>query len=143
MTSAIDPATIVSADATNDEIKTAFTTAKSEISALQGATVVAQTTDVTLAAADNGKTFTNEGASAKVLFTLPTAAAGYRFKFAVLDTDGLRVTAAAGDTIRNAAAVSAAAGYVENTAIGSYVEIESLNATDWLVTQAIGTWTPT
>ncbi len=91
---------------------------------------------------DAGKTITNEGAAAKAIFTLPPAVAGLKYRFIVQDADGIRVTANTGDTIRNAASVSGAAGYIENTTIGSVVDVECLNATQWFVTNLIGTWTP-
>lgn len=105
-------------------------------------TIAVKAASATLAVSEIGRTVSNEGATAKAVYTLPTAAAGYRYRFAVQDADGVRVTAASGDTIRNGSAVSAAAGYIENTTVGSFVEIESLNATEWFVTCAIGTWTP-
>lgn len=95
-----------------------------------------------LTAPESRMTFTNEGTSAKVGFTLPAAAAGLVFTFIVQDADGIRVTAAAGDTIRVAGEVSIAAGYIESTTIGSTMTLMAINATEWLVVPAyLGTWT--
>lgn len=103
----------------------------------------AKTGAYTLLLLDSGKSFTNEGTAVRVDFTLPGAAAGLKYEFLVQDVDGIRVIAAAGDTIRNAAAVSAAAGRIDNAAIGSVVTLEAINATEWFVTSVVGTWTVT
>jgi len=72
---------------------------------------------------------------------LPSAAAGYRFRFVVQDNSGLKVTAAAGDTIRVAGSVTSAAGNISTTTIGNFVELIAINATEWIATQTVGTWT--
>jgi len=92
---------------------------------------------------DQGRVFTNEGAAAIVVFTLPTAVSGQSYTFIVQDADLLRVVAAAGDTIRLGSSVSAAAGNVESTAIGDVVELIAINATEWIARSVIGTWTVT
>ncbi len=115
------------------------------ITALQvslGALVV-DADGATLLAADSSKVYSNEGATAIDPFVLPAAAAGLNFTFIVQDADGIRVTAAAGDTIRIASAVSAAAGKIESTAIGSVVRLYAINATEWIAVYAVGTWTVT
>jgi len=97
----------------------------------------------TLTNKENAAIYSNEGATAIVAFILPTAVAGYKFRFIVSDADGIRVTAAAGDTIRDGATVSAVAGKIESTAIGSAIELISINATEWFVTSKVGTWAVT
>jgi len=92
---------------------------------------------------ETGGTFTNEGAAALQVFDLPTAVAGLRYTFIVQDADGIQVNAAAADTIRVGAAVSAAAGLVSSTNIGAVVTIVAINATEWLATSVINTWTVT
>lgn len=103
-------------------------------------TAVAASPNILLAAESN-TVLTNEGSTAKNYHTLPTAVAGYTFTFIVQDVDGLRVTASAGDTINVAGLVSAAAGYTESTVIGSTITLVSINATEWIATSALGTWT--
>lgn len=103
--------------------------------------VVARTTALSVAANQTRALFTNEGATAQVIFTLPTAVAGYEYTYVVQDTDGIRVTAASGDTIRIAGTVTAAAGYVENATIGGTLTLVSINATEWLAVASQGTWT--
>lgn len=105
--------------------------------------VVAKTAAYTLTAFDSNRTFTNEGTTARMDFTLPTAAAGLVYRFIVQDTDGIRVIADTGDTIRNAGSVSATAGRIDNATIGSVVTIEAINATEWIVTSFVGTWVVT
>lgn len=94
-----------------------------------------------LAAIETNTVLTNEGSTATNYHTLPTAVAGYVFTFCVQDADGLRVTAAAADTIRVIDKVTAAAGYIESTAIGSSVTLQAINATEWFATSIKGVWT--
>ncbi|HUT61981.1 MAG TPA: hypothetical protein VNA25_29435, partial [Phycisphaerae bacterium] len=101
------------------------------------------TTPRTVTSLESGGTFTNEGAAALQVFDLPTAVAGLRYTFIVQDADGIQVNAAAADTIRVGAAVSAAAGLVSSTNIGAVVTIVAINATEWLATSVINTWTVT
>ena len=102
------------------------------------------TTSLTVAlTSPNGTTYTNEGATAEANFVLPTAVASYIFTFICQDADGIKVTAASGDTIRLGANVSAAAGNVASTTIGSSVTLVSINATEWMATSIVGTWVVT
>jgi hypothetical protein len=94
-----------------------------------------------LAVAESRTLLTNEGATAENYHTLPTAAAGYEFIFYCQDTDGIRVVANTGDTIRLGASVSASAGFVRSVAAGSCVTLVAINATEWVATSIVGTWT--
>lgn len=94
-----------------------------------------------LAAWQSRTLWTNEGSTAKNYHTLPTAVAGDDFHFVVQDADGLRVTAGAGDTIRLLDKVTAAAGYVESTTIGSVLQVVAINATEWIAITVHGVWT--
>lgn len=109
---------------------------------IPAASVTAQAaTPVTLAATDANKIYTNEGASALIVFTLPTAAAGLGpYTFIVQDTDGIKVTANTGDTIRISASVSGSAGNATSTVIGSTVTIVAVNVTEWYSISTNGTW---
>ncbi len=99
-----------------------------------------KTTAYSVLSSDVGKKFTNEGASASVAFTLPTAVANLEYTFYVQDGDGLSVIAAAGDTIRIETLVTAAAGNVSSSTIGSSVTLKAINATEWVAISAIGSW---
>lgn len=94
-----------------------------------------------LTAAETNGIFTNEGATAEAYNVLPTAAANLIYTFVVLDTDGLRVVANTGDTIRDAATESATAGYIRSSTIGDAITLAALNDTQWVVISKIGTWT--
>ena len=98
---------------------------------------------VGVTAAQTGLTFANDGASALVTFTLPTAAAGLRYTFVVTDADGLKALAASGDTIRLGASVSGAAGFATSTTIGDVLTLVAVNDTEWIATAYAGTWTVT
>lgn len=90
---------------------------------------------------ESRKVLTNEGTTAENYHTLPTAVAGLSFTFYCQDTDGIRIVAAAGDTIRHAATVSAAAGFIRCATVGNCVTLVAINATEWVVSSIIGIWT--
>jgi hypothetical protein len=95
-----------------------------------------------LGANESRKLLTNEGATAEAYHTLPSAAAGLEYAFYCQDTDGIRIVAAAGDTIRLGAAVSATAGFVRSVAAGSALILTAINATEWVaISSPVGTWT--
>lgn len=94
-----------------------------------------------VAATDTQTVYTNEGASAIIVFTLPTAAAGLTYTFYVQDADGIRVTANTGDVININGVASSTAGYCQSTSVGSSVTLTAINATDWVATSVVGTWT--
>jgi hypothetical protein len=100
-------------------------------------------TPVNLTANDSGKLYTNEGATAEIVFNLPTAAADLEYTFVVQDADGIQINADTGDTIRIAASVSASAGLIETTTIGNTVKLKAINATEWVALFYVGTWTVT
>lgn len=93
-----------------------------------------------LTVAETEAVLTNEGSTAKNYHTLPTAAAGLSYTFIIQDSDGMRITAGASDTIRLAGSVSVAAGYIDSTTIGSAVTLVAINATEWMATGLVGTW---
>lgn len=110
---------------------------------MRGRNVVVKTTDYTVLVTDSDTVFTNEGATAGVNFTLPTAVSDYTYTFIVQDADGITVTANTGDTIRLAGSVSAAAGNISSTTIGSAVILVCINTTEWVAISIVGTWTVT
>jgi hypothetical protein len=91
-----------------------------------------------LTAAESRKVFTNEGIAEKNFHTLPAAAADIEYRFIVQDVDGMRIVAGTGDTIRLAAVVSIAAGFVESTTIGDVLRLVAINATEWIAVEIIG-----
>lgn len=94
-----------------------------------------------LSSGDDFKVFTNEGATAQAIFDLPAATAGSTHTFIVQDTDGILITAVAGDTIRVGATVSTAGGTLSSATIGNSVTLVAINTTEWIATSVIGTWT--
>ena len=89
-----------------------------------------------------GAHYTNEGSTVESYHTLPSAVAGYKYTFIVQDADGLRITAAAGDTIRpGTVAASATGGYIRCATQGASITLVAINATEWMATSMIGTWT--
>jgi len=96
-----------------------------------------------ITAAESRTVFTNEGATALNYHTLPTAVAGLSYTFYVDDADGIRVTADTGDIIQINGVASASAGYTQCLAIGGSITLVAINATDWVATSVIGTWTLT
>lgn len=105
------------------------------------ANVLNRTSDSSESSASLGSTITNAGAGALVSRTLPSAAAGYWFEFAVLDADGLKIVANTGDDIRVIDKITATAGYISSTTIGSVVRLVAMDATTWVATYIHGVWT--
>jgi len=86
------------------------------------------------------KTFTNEGATGLVTFTLPAASIGRRVEVVVQDVDGVKMLAGTGDTIRLGSTVSGTAGYAQSTQIGATLKLVCINATEWVAEFFVGTW---
>ena len=90
------------------------------------------------------KCWTNEGASGEITFNLPGAAtttASSDFIYYVHTAQSLKIVAAAGDTIRVAAGVSATGGYVRCATAGAIVRLFCVNATEWVAMYQTGVWT--
>lgn len=102
--------------------------------------VIVDADNRTVSTAESGAIFSNEGAVALDVFTLPAAAAGLRYTFIVQDADGIKVLAVGDDTIRIAGSVSGAAGFAQSTTIGSVLTIVAINATEWMAISSSGTW---
>lgn len=98
------------------------------------------TTPNSITTAQVNTAFINEGATELIVENLPGAAAGLQYTWVVQDADGFQVVAAAGDTIRIASSVSAAAGNIQSTTIGSSVTLLAINATEWIAIAHVGTW---
>ena len=63
--------------------------------------------------------------------------------FVVDDADGIRVTAATGETIAVAGNTSASAGKIESTTIGDTIHLKCYRAGSWRAESYVGTWTVT
>ncbi len=94
-----------------------------------------------LASTDSSENWiSNEGAGSLATFNLPSADASLFFSFIVEDSDGIKIVANSGDTINIGGSVSAAAGYAQSTLVGSTLTLIAVNATEWIATSALGTW---
>ena len=92
---------------------------------------------------DNGKTFTNEGASGQVTFSLPAATVGQWYRFKVKATQELRIDPNGTETIAlpSTGAQQSAGAYLTADANGEGCEIECVTAGKWEVNWYTGTWT--
>ena len=98
-------------------------------------TIVAQT--------DNGKCFTNNGASGAITFSLPAATVGQRYRFAVREAQELRIDPNGTETISlpSSGVAQAAGAYLTADAAGETVEIMCVETGTWAVFGYTGTWT--
>jgi hypothetical protein len=95
-----------------------------------------------LTSSESFKLLTNEGSTAKNYHTLPSAYAGLQYTFIIQDSDGMRITAQSGDTIRIDGSVSTSGGYAESSTIGNVITLVAINATEWIAISVVGTgWT--
>lgn len=108
---------------------------------VSGNTIENFTANDILGEQESGKTCTNSGAAGAIELTLPDAAAGLEFIFIVNAAQYLRINAVTGDTIRNAATVSIAGGYIRANTVGNVLRLIAINDTQWITTSIIGTWT--
>jgi hypothetical protein len=110
--------------------------------------VVAKTADYTVSAStDNGKLFTNQGASGAVNFTLPAVAQGLKFAFFVEANQNLTVTAPAGKLVAfNNATATSISFSTSSEKVGAMVEVyANADGTKYLTKVSLGaeTQTPT
>jgi hypothetical protein len=96
---------------------------------------------VTLTAADSGGVYTNIGATALVVITLPAAAAGLKYTFIVTDSDGIQIKAVSGDYILTNTGASTSGGTATNTSPYSSITLEAVSSDSFVATAMTGTWT--
>lgn len=101
--------------------------------------IVAKTSNYNIVATDcyGNKVFQNEGATSLIEFALPSAVVGMKVSFAVVDTDGLKIIAATGETIRFAGAITATAGSIQSVNIGDAITLVCLEAGKWTVENSV------
>lgn len=106
-------------------------------------TVEAKTAAYTVVAdVDNGKTFTNAGATAAVTFSLPAATVGQWFRFVVKAAFELRIDPNGTETISLPTGAQQAAGkYISADAVGERISVECVTAGVWETSEGVGTWT--
>ncbi len=96
-----------------------------------------------------GCVFTNEGATAKVYLTLQQSTGfpdlrGTEYNFYVKDSDGMRIVAPSSRRIRWGVNVTADAGYIESTTVGSWIKLKLVGTytdPEWQVIASAGIWT--
>jgi hypothetical protein len=104
------------------------------------ARVVPNTGTETPAINESGSVITNEGDADGSNVILPTAQSGLMVTAYVQAAQTLTVTANTGDTIRIASSVTAAAGSITSSVVGSSVTLTAINATEWVATASVGSW---
>lgn len=104
---------------------------------------VAKAAAYTITKADNGKGFTNTGATAVVVLSLPVSEVGMQYYFHVADTDGIRIDPNGSETISlPSTGVPGAAGkYLTSATIGATVHLVCAIAGTWSVFGHSATWT--
>lgn len=99
-----------------------------------------KTSNYTVLATDNGIHFDNQGASGAVTFSLPAAAAGRTYSFAVFASQTLEVLAHSGDLIAYGNTIGSTGGNLSINTPYSFVTIEAHSGGVWLVTSMVGNW---
>lgn len=105
--------------------------------------VLVKTADYTVNTNDSGRTFSTVGASGTVVFALPAATRGLKFRFHVGAAQELRIDPDGTETISlPSTGVAGAAGkYLTANAAGETVDIECVANGTWAVFGYTGTWT--
>lgn len=104
----------------------------------------AKTSGYPLIGTDDQTVFTNTGAVAQVIFTLPAAAASKGpYTFVVDAVQNIRVTAGSGDVIDLAGTDTAAAGHVDCASKGCTLTLVGIAVNKWFAIMLMGTWTTT
>lgn len=106
-------------------------------------TVATKTADYTVTAADNGTTFSTNGAGGTVTFALPAATVGLWYRFVSKAAQELRVDPNGTETMAlpSSGAVQAAGAYLTANAVGECLEIACVVAGTWESVSYTGTWT--
>lgn len=99
---------------------------------LRGRVVTAKTTDYTVTANEVGAFFTNAGAGAGVIFTLPTPVVGMEYEFYRDANQAVTVDIGGSVTIQIGASVTTAGGNVTLDAVGSRIRIVAISTTQWV-----------
>ena len=105
---------------------------------------VAKTASYTIQApADNGKTFTNQGATGAVTFTLPAATPGQWYRFAIATAgQNVEIVPQQAEFLAlpaTGALQSAGLGLI-TSGVGKTIAVACVKAGEWYVTEAIGSW---
>jgi hypothetical protein len=107
------------------------------------AAVTSKTASYQILAADDFTDFDNNGAAGSVTFTLPAAAVGLSYGFAVMEAFNLVIQAPGGVTMyAGAGSASTAGGTLTSSDVGSYILLKCRSSTEWIAQQLVPSWTP-
>lgn len=134
--SATDGDIVVFDGATGKQVKESSVpiTAISQIRALT------KTADYTVLTGDSGKRLNNIGAGADIVLSLPAAASGLIYGFAVFANHYIKLLADGTDVISWGGDSSAGGGYVRSTTQYSFLQLEAHGTGRWIVSASTGTW---
>lgn len=94
----------------------------------------------TLIGTETRKVIVGANTSEKNGHVLPAAVVNLAFTIICNHVNGIRIVAAASDTIRIDASKTKVEGYIESTVVGSAVELVCIDGTEWIATSIVGTW---
>jgi hypothetical protein len=106
--------------------------------------VEAKTADYTIVAGqDQNKCFNTVGAGGTVVFSLPAATVGQRYRFLVGAVQELRIDPNGTETasLPSSGVQQAAGAYLTANAVGEHVTLECFIDGQWQATDFSGTWT--
>lgn len=111
-------------------------------SAAAGA-VQTKTADYTVTAADSGRTFSTAGAAGTVVFAMPAAVPGLRYRFYVGAAQELRIDPNGTETagLPSTGVQQAAGAYLTANAAGETLDLQCVVAGTWSPFGYSGTWT--
>lgn len=104
---------------------------------LQRTPTLSRATSGALLVSQAGEMRTNEGKTATLAYTLPQAAPGLIFPFAVVAAYSLQVLANSGDAINDAGSTGTT---LSSATVGCVIEVRGIDADTWLVASKNGTW---
>lgn len=106
-------------------------------------TVSTKTADYTVLASESGKTFSTAGASGTVVFSMPPAVPGLKYRFYVGAAQELRIDPNGTETasLPSSGVAQAAGAYLTANAVGETIDLECAIAGSWSVFGYTGTWT--
>ncbi|MGH8709742.1 MAG: phage baseplate plug family protein [Burkholderiales bacterium] len=99
--------------------------------------VIDLTFSATILAADSGTIYTNTGAGSLIIATLPPAAKGIRYRFLVVENDGIRLDTIGGELILYGEFTTT---QLSSTQVGSSLLLRGLSGA-WFVEALSGQWT--
>lgn len=105
-----------------------------------GLTTYSKTADYTVLTSDDAARFNNIGASADIVLSLPAAADGLSYAFAVFAAHYIKLLADGSDEISIGTDSSAGGGYVRSNAPYSFISIEAHSTGRWVVSSMTGAW---